>query len=372
MIIVHSEEYQCIIEGSYGANVMVRYHQTAYFKDAKEEKQSHARMSLLYKKKDKRDPANWGALCIFNTIVNQEAALTDARLGDTLEALNPLEQCGFMRGRSTTDGIFSVVQIIELRRELGLETYAAMIDLIKCFDRIQHEMVYRVMGIFGFNTHVIRQAALQLENLVLALKTRDRSEDDILILANTGLFQGLKLCPKAFLLVWQAITLTLEWPEDCSTPMVRVGGGGAPFCERNILRAHSRQHGATRLRAGKSCFADGAAFFWATWVAIQKGLAYLRVHLARFGCEAHCAIGTTPAIESKTSAVHFTPGNTQQPLPQTLILESFSIGTRKFETGRVPFVIDFKYLGAHLSSLMDEDRHTELRVKGAWKAWHFP
>jgi sorting nexin-29 len=45
------------------------------------------------------------------------------------------EQKGFRKGRSCTDDIFTIRQIIETRRKFNVETHIAFIDYEKAFDR---------------------------------------------------------------------------------------------------------------------------------------------------------------------------------------------------------------------------------------------
>ena len=59
-----------------------------------------------------------------------------SRLNPTTESLDHEAQCGFRRFRGCSDGTFTVKQLINKRREHGLETWVLFLDLVKAFDRV--------------------------------------------------------------------------------------------------------------------------------------------------------------------------------------------------------------------------------------------
>jgi len=50
-------------------------------------------------------------------------------------------QFGFMKGKGTTDAIFTVRQMQENFRVIGKKLYFSFVDLEKAFDRVQREMI---------------------------------------------------------------------------------------------------------------------------------------------------------------------------------------------------------------------------------------
>ena len=59
--------------------------------------------------------------------------------------LNHENQNGFRPNRGCFDAIFSIKTLIKKRREHGLETWLLLIDLVKAFDRVPRELLWRVM-----------------------------------------------------------------------------------------------------------------------------------------------------------------------------------------------------------------------------------
>jgi len=68
----------------------------------------------------------------------QDAAkIIEPKLGDT--------QCGFYRGRSTTEQIFTLQQIFEKCREYVKNVYTCFVDLEKAYNRVPREKLWGVL-----------------------------------------------------------------------------------------------------------------------------------------------------------------------------------------------------------------------------------
>jgi hypothetical protein len=55
------------------------------------------------------------------------------------------EQCGFRKGRSFTDAIFTVQQIIEKRKEHNLPLYILFVDFAKAYDNVNRDKLWKMM-----------------------------------------------------------------------------------------------------------------------------------------------------------------------------------------------------------------------------------
>ena len=55
------------------------------------------------------------------------------------------EQCGFRKGRSCTDAIFTVKQITEERKEHNLPLFLLFIDYEKAYDNLNRDKLWEMM-----------------------------------------------------------------------------------------------------------------------------------------------------------------------------------------------------------------------------------
>ena len=59
------------------------------------------------------------------------------------------EQAGFTAGRSTTEHIFAIRQIIEKAKEFNKSTYIAFIDFKAAFDSVSRDSLWKILQIWG-------------------------------------------------------------------------------------------------------------------------------------------------------------------------------------------------------------------------------
>ena len=74
---------------------------------------------------------------------------------DGNQGIDHENQCGFRSWRGCLDAIFSVKTLAKKRREHGLETWILFIDLVKAFDRVPLELLWRVMARQGVPAKII-------------------------------------------------------------------------------------------------------------------------------------------------------------------------------------------------------------------------
>ena len=67
------------------------------------------------------------------------------RLNEHLEDEIVEEQCGFRKGRSCTDAIFVMQQIIEKRKEHNLPLFLLFIDYEKAYDNVNRDKLWEMM-----------------------------------------------------------------------------------------------------------------------------------------------------------------------------------------------------------------------------------
>lgn len=105
-------------------------------------------------------------------------------------------QCGFRGGRSTTDQMFTLRQVVERRKEYGFRSYVAFVDLKKAYDSVPRKLLLEVLRAEGIPEVMVRI----LESLYSKTTGRVRvkgilgAEFDL----RTGVKQGCVISPLLF------------------------------------------------------------------------------------------------------------------------------------------------------------------------------
>ena len=84
------------------------------------------------------------------------ASVCDVVSNEYVERIKPTfhnhrrsEQAGFTAGRSTTEQIFAIRQIIEKSKEFNKSTYIAFIDFKAAFDSVSRDSLWKILQICG-------------------------------------------------------------------------------------------------------------------------------------------------------------------------------------------------------------------------------
>jgi hypothetical protein len=133
---------------------------------------------------------------------------------------------------------------------------------------------------------------------------------------------------------------------------------------------YRQQSNVHDLEMRESLYADDAGLLFSSLEAWQKGVVAIRNRLAQFGLEMHYAHPGETLEDSKTIGIFFPALNGVATDDQPIgLLDEFTVGTKVYTEGRVPWVTSFKYLGCHLSSDLSDVPNVVARVKAASKAY---
>jgi hypothetical protein len=106
------------------------------------------------------------------------------------------EQCGFRKGRSCVDAIFTAQQITEKSKERNLPLLLLFIDYEKAYDNVNRDMLWQVMEEKIPNS-LLRTIKRIYKNTKVSIKFNDDTTSDP-IQINKGVRQGYDLSPILF------------------------------------------------------------------------------------------------------------------------------------------------------------------------------
>jgi hypothetical protein len=111
---------------------------------------------LVYKKDNKLDCKNYRGICLLNVTYKVFAKILYDRILPQAIAAIQHYQAGFQSGKSTTDLLFSLRQILRKCNEFNIKTHHLFIDFKAAYDTIVRNEVYVGITELNFPTKLIR------------------------------------------------------------------------------------------------------------------------------------------------------------------------------------------------------------------------
>ena len=109
------------------------------------------------------------------------------------------EQAGFRSGRSCTDQIFVLRNIVEQSLEWNSSLYINFIDFEKAFDSIHHPSLWHIMNLYGLPPKVINIVKDMYANNLCCVRHEGQHSEWFQV--KTGVRQGCIISPPLFLIV---------------------------------------------------------------------------------------------------------------------------------------------------------------------------
>ena len=285
---------------------------------------------------------NWRGIALLDVVGKVVTRVLQERLQALAEEVLPESQCGFRKGRSCTDMIFTVHQIIEKSQEHRSKAFITCIDLKKACDSVPRKALWLALGKLGVPERTVSLIRSFHENMQARVQL-DGSLSDVLDVEN-GLRQGCCMAPVLFNLY---TCLAIERWSERTKNIEGIGIKLRYKYDKKLFRRYTRNAEESTL---SSClFADDGAL------------------LATTRCGA-----TTSAQEYQSTATKF---RLTVSIPKTKHMatgrEITDLDNEEIPVhgGEIETVEDFPYLGSMISATGRMDCDVERRIAQASKAF---
>ena len=159
----------------------------------------------IWKRKgDAQDPGKYRGITLLSHIMKLLERILDKRLRERVEPELGEEQLGFRKGRGTTDGMFSLRQLVEKRLEKQGHMTLAFVDLEKAFDTVPGQMAITTLRWMGAPESEVKMVEAMYENTKARVVVGSGMSNEFQV--NIGLRQGSALSPLLFILVMELIS----------------------------------------------------------------------------------------------------------------------------------------------------------------------
>lgn len=165
----------------------------------------------IHKKGSKLECENFRGICLLNVSYKILAEILYQRLSIYAEEIIGDYQCGFRRGRSTTDQIFTLRQIMEKAWEYNINIHQLFIDFKQAYDSIDRQALFNIMNEFGIPTKLINLTRATLTDTRCKIMVDNTFSETFSI--ETGLRQGDKLSTILFNLALEKVVraMSINW-----------------------------------------------------------------------------------------------------------------------------------------------------------------
>lgn len=151
----------------YGGTALIEQMQklleNIWVKEQLPEEWSEALLCPIYKKGDKSECQNYRGIALLNVAYKILAIYIKDKLVTKLENSLGEYQCGFRRGRSTVDQIFTLREVQAESYEYEKPTLALFIDFKQAFDKVKRKALFKVLQELGISHKLSKMIQLTLQ-----------------------------------------------------------------------------------------------------------------------------------------------------------------------------------------------------------------
>ena len=312
-------------------------------------------LRIIAKKGDLSLPGNYRGIMLLEAAYKIVCIILHGRMLPIQEGLDHEAQCGFRPGRGCADAVFTVKLAMKKRREHGLESWILFIDLVKAFDRVPRELLWKVLLKFGVPHKLVR--------LLVSLHAHVNISFTVNEVTNTinciiGVKQGDILGPILFTFYLAAIMIT--WRASHQRPLC-LFHSKTDF----VLTGRTSFEQGEEFALPDSEYADDTAVLFISRESLQSSTPQMITHFDRFGMSIHVGTEEKP---SKSEVLFVAAPPTVYDNPDTYDgadLSNIELGGGTF----MPVVAKFPYLGSALTRDCRDDVDVAKRIEAAGGAF---
>lgn len=142
----------------------------------------------LHKKGDQLECSNYRGITLLNVAYKILSNVLCDRLQPYVDNIIGKYQCGFRRGKGTSDQIHSLRQILEKTMEFNIETHHLFIDFKAAYDSILRQPLYGAMLDFGIPEKLVDLVRMTMDSVTSYIKIQ--SDESLHFGVENGLRQG--------------------------------------------------------------------------------------------------------------------------------------------------------------------------------------
>jgi len=168
-----------------------------------------AHLTSIHKKGSKKECSNYRGISVTATVGRLYGRILKTRIENEVEFGE--EQSGFTAGRSCTDNIFTLRQVLNKRKTRNLETHLIFIDLEKAYDTVPINKLFQILNKIKLNGKYVLALKSMYENMETRIKIGNELSESIK--PTKGLRQGCCISPTLFKIYINEILK--EWQNKC-------------------------------------------------------------------------------------------------------------------------------------------------------------
>ena len=150
----------------------------------------------LHKKRSRKDCNNYRGIALLSVPGKVLSLILHSRLQVIIEPQLLEAQCGFRKGRGTTDQIWVTRQIIERAAEYNTPAYLCFINLTKAYDSVNRDALIAVLRNYKVPSHLVDIISVMYTNTWCQVRTTEGTSEELDVVS--GVRQGCILSPLLF------------------------------------------------------------------------------------------------------------------------------------------------------------------------------